>query len=99
MGLRHKLRRMRDSDAYSRSYQMRRLKFRASGALASLLISPRGWCYTVCASCGRALFYTYIGEPCPFCEQVVTSFVEGDLPKPKRTPLRAAPVQSNGGAP
>lgn len=71
---------------------MRRLKFRASGALASLLISPRAFCYTVCDSCGSSLYYTYVGEPCPFCESVVTRLVEGELPK--RTTLRA---QSNGG--
>lgn len=52
----------------------------ASGFVASLLISGRSWHYTVCTGCGQKLFYTYVGETCPYCAVEVTVFVEGEVP-------------------
>ena len=52
----------------------------ASGVLAALLISPRYFHYTVCAVCERSLFYTYVGELCPFCNTEVTEGHSGQLP-------------------
>lgn len=53
----------------------------SSGVLAALLIAPRDFGYTFCAPCNRKLFYTYVGEKCPFCEAVVTAFTVGSLPE------------------
>lgn len=54
----------------------------SSGVLAALLIAPRTFCYCVCMSCLRDLFYTYVGETCPHCGAVLTAecYVEGELP-------------------
>ena len=50
------------------------------GVLAALLISPRDFLYTRCAGCNLNLYYTYPGEPCPFCDRTVGGFITGRLP-------------------
>lgn len=59
----------------------RRQPFGASGALAALLIGGRDFNFTCCESCRRKLYFTYLGEECPFCDAVVGMFVAGVLPK------------------
>ena len=58
----------------------RRKPLDGNGALAALLVAPRDFCFTYCEHCNRNLYYTYRGEPCPFCGAVVTWFVKGNLP-------------------
>jgi hypothetical protein len=59
---------------------MRRRPAYSSGAAASLLIAPRTFSYVLCWVCLRDLFFTYVGEDCPFCETPVVDFIAGDLP-------------------
>lgn len=53
----------------------------SSGWAADMLISPRDFLFTVCWECSRYLYYTDVGDPCPFCGTTVLTFVEGNLPQ------------------
>ena len=58
----------------------RRLPRSASRILAALLVSERNFLTTFCEVCRRTLYYTYAGEPCPFCETLVETVFEGRIP-------------------
>ncbi len=58
----------------------RRQRFKGRGILTALLIAPRDFNYTNCATCQRTLYYTYVGEACPFCGTIVEDFQHGKLP-------------------
>lgn len=53
--------------------------------LAALLIAPRDFNYTNCVKCEKSLYYTYLGEPCPTCGEIVTDFQHGQFPKASAT--------------
>jgi hypothetical protein len=64
----------------------RRLPRGASRVLGALLIAPRDFLTTFCERCRRTLYYTYAGEPCPFCETLVERVFEGRIPIPDDRP-------------
>lgn len=75
----------------------------SSGVLAALLIAPRSFSFCVCQGCLHMLFYTYVGEECPFCDALVTaeSYVEGELPEQAnghRLDFRAVAHEPGSGA-
>lgn len=61
----------------------RRQRFHGRGILTALLIAPRDFNYTNCEKCERTLYYTYLGEACPCCGNIITDFQHGRLPKAK----------------
>ncbi|HEX8746847.1 MAG TPA: hypothetical protein VF717_06570 [Pyrinomonadaceae bacterium] len=63
----------------------RKQPFKAVGVLAAILISPRDFLYTNCEKCEVTLYYTYVGEECPFCGTIITDFQQGRLPKAEVT--------------
>lgn len=58
----------------------RKLPMSASRVLAWLLVAPRDFLTTFCEKCRRTLYYTYVGETCPFCEAAVEMAFEGRVP-------------------
>lgn len=58
----------------------RRIPRGASRVAAWLLVSPRDFLTTFCEKCRTSLYYTYVGEECPHCGEVVTTAFAGRIP-------------------